>query len=185
MELLMDVTDMNDSEAYLDGTYGDFLKDESALSLVEGDEPKVSGPLRMACSIADALVLQYYEEPDDLKAAFGHELTREDWETVGSVLGTYEKMLFTSPKLAVNLAHPMLKEIYAELNAQGREFSFLCGHDSTITSVLAALGAEEYTLPGAVEPTTPIGSKLVFERSASLHSAAFPRSSPDDRPALV
>lgn len=173
MELLMDVTDMNDSEAYLDGTYGDFLKDESALSLVEGDEPKVSGPLRMACSIADALVLQYYEEPDDLKAAFGHELTREDWETVGSVLGTYEKMLFTSPKLAVNLAHPMLKEIYAELNAQGREFSFLCGHDSTITSVLAALGAEEYTLPGAVEPTTPIGSKLVFERWVNEKGKAF------------
>ena len=82
-------------------------------------------------------------------------------------------MLFTSPKLAVNLAHPMLKEIYAELNAQGREFSFLCGHDSTITSVLAALGAEEYTLPGAVEPTTPIGSKLVFERWVNEKGKAF------------
>ncbi|MBQ6317342.1 MAG: hypothetical protein IJI13_07450 [Oscillospiraceae bacterium] len=51
-----------------------------------------------------------------------------------------KKILFTSPKLSVNLAHPMLRELYAELNAQGREFSFLCGHDSTISCVLAAAG---------------------------------------------
>ena len=80
------------------------------------------------------------------------------------MLGTYGKILFTSPLLAPNLAHPMLKEIYAELNAQGRQFSFLCGHDSTIMSFLSALGAEEYTLPGAIEAMTPIGTKIVFER---------------------
>ncbi|MBO7709704.1 MAG: hypothetical protein J6S83_04495 [Lachnospiraceae bacterium] len=173
MKLLMDVTDMNDSEAYTEGTYGDFLEDESTLSLTEGEEPKVSGPLKTACSIADALVLQYYEEPDDLKAAFGHELTTEEWETIGSVLGTYGEILFTSPMLAVNLAHPMLKEIYAELNAQGREFSFLCGHDSTIASVLAALGVEAYTLPGAIESKTPIGAKLVFERWVNEDGKSF------------
>ena len=32
------------------------------------------------------------------------------------------------------------------------------------TSVLAALGVEDYELPNAIEPTTPIGSKVVFER---------------------
>ena len=173
MKLLMDVTDMNDSEAYLDGTYGDFLQDESDLEFVEGAEPKVNGPIRMAVSIADALVLQYYEEPDDLKAAFGHELTFEDWQTIGSVLGTYEKIIFAAPSLAVNLAHPILKEVYAELNAQGRKFSFLCGHDSTITSFLAALGAEDYTLPGAIEPTTPIGIKVVFERWMDEEGKSF------------
>ena len=173
MKLLMDVADMNESEIYTGGKYGDFLADETVLNLTEREEPSMSGPIKMAVSIADALVLQYYEEPDDLAAAFGHELTAEDWKTIGSVLGTYEKYLFASPKLAGNLAHPILKEVYAELNAQGREFSFLCGHDSTITSFLAALGAQEYDLPGAIEPTTPIGIKVVFERWMNREGKSF------------
>ena len=69
--LLMDVTDMNDSEVYTSGKYGDFLEDGTTYAMEEGEEPSVSGPVKMATSIADALVLQYYEEPDDLKAAFG------------------------------------------------------------------------------------------------------------------
>ncbi|MBQ3279635.1 MAG: histidine-type phosphatase [Clostridia bacterium] len=162
--LLMDVTDMKESEAYESGKYGNLLTDETRLSLVEGSEPKLTGPIKTAVSVADALVLQYYEEPDDLKAAFGHKLTENDWKSIGSILATYEEILFASPKLAPELAHPILKEIYAELNAQGREFSFLCGHDSTITAFLAALGVNDYELPGAIEPTTPIGTKVVFER---------------------
>ena len=162
--LLMDVVDMKESEAYRSGAYGNLLEDETTMSLKEGEQPALSGPIKTANSVADALVLQYYEEPDERRAAFGHELSLDDWKTIGSILGTYEEILFTSPLLAANMAHPMLKELYAELNAQGREFSFLCGHDSTLSIVLAALGVEDYELPGAIEPTTPIGSKLVFER---------------------
>ena len=33
------------------------------------------------------------------------------------MFATYEKILFSTPKLAANLAHPILKEVYAELNA--------------------------------------------------------------------
>ena len=61
------------------------------------------------------------------------------------------------------MAHPLLQEIEAELTTDGRSFSFLCGHDSNVGSVLAALGAEDYELPGAIEKT-PIGCKLVFCR---------------------
>ena len=43
---------------------------------------------------------------------------------------------FAAPLLAPNLANPMLQELFWEMNAQGRQFSFLCGHDSTIASVL-------------------------------------------------
>ena len=171
--LLMDVVDMNESEVYQSGKYGDFLTDDTVLNLVEGAEPTLSGPIKLANSVADALVLQYYEEPDELKAAFGHELSIEDWRTIAGVLHTYSKILFTSPLLAANLAHPMLKELFAELNAQGREFSFLCGHDSTIASVLAALGVKEYELPGAIEPSTPIGSKVVFERWVNEEGDSF------------
>ena len=173
IRLLIDVADMEESEAYRNGSCGNLLTDETKLILAAGDEPKLSGPIKTANSVADALVLQYYEEPDALKAGFGHALSTEDWKTIGSVLATYEKILFTSPTLAVNLAHPMLRELYAELNAQGREFSFLCGHDSTISSVLAALGVEAYELPGAIEPTTPIGSKVVFTRWVNEEGESF------------
>ncbi len=171
--LLMDVTDMNESEAYASGKYGDLLADETLLTLAEGSEPKLTGPIRTALSVADALVLQYYEEPDDLKAAFGHTLTEDDWKSVGSILDTYEEILFESPLLAANLAHPILKEIYAELNAQGREFSFLCGHDATIAAFLAAMEVKDYELPGAVEPTTPIGAKVTFERWVNEKGESF------------
>ena len=173
ISLLMDVVDMKDSEAYASGKYGDLLADETQIALEEGSEPKLSGPIKTALSVADALVLQYYEEPDDLKAAFGHKLTEDDWKSVSSILSTYEEILFASPVLASNLAHPILKELYAELNAQGREFSFLCGHDSTITAFLAALGVNNYELPGAIEPTTPIGVKVVFERWADGKGESF------------
>ncbi len=163
-DVIKTITDMEESEAYQSGKYGNFAEDESVVTMTEGNEPKMAGPLKYMTSIADALVLQYYEEPDNLAAAFGHDVSFEDWQAVGSVLATYEEILFASPKLAVNLAHPILEEIFSELNADGRKFSFLCGHDSTITSFLAAMGVKEYILPEAIEPTTPIGSKVVFER---------------------
>ena len=112
---------------------------------------------------ADALVLQYFEESDDAKAAFGHTLTEEQWKQISEVKDVYGDVLFTAPLIAANVAHPLLQEIESELLTSGREFTFLCGHDSNVGSVLAALGAEPYELPGAIEKT-PIGCKLVFSR---------------------
>ena len=54
--------------------------------------------------------------------------------------------------------------MFDEFNSPDRKFSFLVGHDSNIASVLAALGVEDYTLTGAIEQKTPIGSKLVIEK---------------------
>ena len=174
LKLLVEVTDMNDSKAYRSGEYGDLLADETTLSLNEGEEPAISGALKTATSIADALVLQYYEEPDEQKAFFGHELTEEDRVAIGSILCTYEKILFSAPSLAPNLAHSILEEIYAEMNTEGRKFSFLCGHDSTITSFLAALGVKDYApLPAAIEPSTPIGVKVVLERWEDTAGESF------------
>lgn len=45
----------------------------------------------------DALVLQYYEEPDEQKAAFNHDLTRGDWEKISAVKDYYGDILFTAP----------------------------------------------------------------------------------------
>ena len=163
IELLMDVTDMNESEAYKSGKFGDLLTDKTTIQLEVGKEPAMDGPIKKATSVADALTFQYYEMADDKAAAFGHDLTREDWLKLHSIVDAYVEVLYEAPLVCVNVAHPLLQELRDELTAEDRKFSFLCGHDSNIASVMAALDVEEYELPDTVEPKTPIGVKLVFE----------------------
>jgi glucose-1-phosphatase len=159
----MDVTDMNESEAYKSGKFGDLLTDKTTIQLEAEKEPAMDSPIKKATSVADALTFQYYEEADDKAAAFGHELTREDWLKLHSIVDAYVEVLYEAPLVCVNVAHPLLQELRDELTAEDRKFSFLCGHDSNIASVMAALDVEEYELPDTVEPKTPIGVKLVFE----------------------
>lgn len=125
-------------------------------------EPSMTGCLKTATSASDALVLQYFEEPDDAKAAFGQTLGWEQWCDIAHITDTYTNVLFTAPSIAVNVAHPLLMELEKELTTEGRKFSFLCGHDSNVASVLAALGVEDYVLPQSVSQETPIGCKLMF-----------------------
>ena len=173
ISLLMDVADIRKSESYRKGTYGNLLKDLTEIQLVEGKEPSMTGPIKTATSVADALTLQYYEDSDAKRAAFNHNLTEKDWRKLHSIVDTYTEMLFTAPLVSVNVAHPLLEELRSELTAEERKFTFLCGHDSNIASVLAALGAEEYDLPNTVEPKTPIGAKLVFSRYRSPEGKAY------------
>ena len=168
IELLMNVTDMEESEVYQSGQFGNLLKDKTAIKLEIGKEPGMTSPIKTATSVADALTFQYYEMADDKAAAFGHDLIREDWLKIHSIVDTYTEMLFEAPLISVNVAHPLLQEILSELTAEDRKFSFLCGHDSNVASVLSALGAGDYEqLPDTVEPRTPIGVKLVFESWSS------------------
>ena len=60
-----------------------------------------------------------------------------------------------------------------ELKNDKRKFTFLCGHDSNIGSVLAALDAEDYRLPQTIEKKTPIGCKLVFEKLENSEGQTF------------
>ena len=163
-ELLSEVIGLTDSESYKNGDITGFVTDDSIFSLVTGAEPAVSGSLKTACSVSDALTLQYYEESDAVKAAFGNELTMEEWEQIAEIKDVYGDVLFTAPLVAINVANPLLEEIDYEMGMSNRKFTFLCGHDSNIGSVLAALGAEDYDLEGAIEKTTPIGCKLVFTK---------------------
>ena len=149
------------------------MGDKTDILLEEGKEPGLFGPIKTATSVADALTLQYYEETDPVKAAFGHELTEDDWRLMHSIVDTYSEMLFTIPLVSVNIAHPLLKELRSELVKDGRKFTFLCGHDSNIASVLAALGMKSYTLAETIEPKIPIGVKLVFARYLSTDQKAY------------
>ena len=161
--LLSKVLDLKISPAGRNDTTT-FRKLDLAIQLKPFQEPSMTGGFKLANSAADALVLQYYEESDLEKAAFEHKITRQDWEMIAAIKDWYGDVLFTAPAVAANVAHPLLKTILSELNTEGRKFSFLCGHDSNIGSVLAALGNEDYEAPQAIEKKTPIGSKVVFAK---------------------
>lgn len=163
-KLLSDVIDMEQSEAWSSGSVGALRLDDTELFFELHKEPYMGGSLKTACSVSDALILQYYEEADPVKAGFGHSLSEEQWKQIAEVKDIYGDVLFTAPLIAANVANPLLREIKSELTADSRVFTFLCGHDSNVGSVLAALGAEDYELPYAIEGKTPIGCKLVFCR---------------------
>lgn len=156
--------DMDQSKSCLEGDTCHFHTDDAHVYLVKYREPGMGGSLRLACQATDALVLQYYEEPDAVKAAFGDTLTWEDWECISAIKDWYCDVLFTAPVVACQVARPLLATMLEELGTEGRKFSFLCGHDSNLSSVLASLKVEDYSLPQAIEKKTPIGCKLVIEK---------------------
>ena len=163
-KVLERVLDMDLSRACLEGDTCHFHTDDAHVYLVKYREPGMGGSLRLACQAADALVLQYYEEPDAVKAAFGDTISWEDWESISAIKDWYGDVLFTAPAVACQVARPLLQTMLEELQNDKRKFTFLCGHDSNIGSVLAALEAEDYSLPNTIEKKTPIGCKLVIEK---------------------
>ena len=172
-DLIAKVLDMKQSEYYKKGEIKDFVNNDTQITLELNQEPGMKGSLKNANSASDAFILQFYEEPDALKAAFGHKLSIEDWTKIAKVKDVYGDVLFTAPIVAVNVAHPLLQYMYDELNDKDRKFTFLCGHDSNIASVDAALGVEEYSLPNSIEKKTPIGSKLVLEKWVDAAGKAY------------
>ncbi|MBQ9068616.1 MAG: histidine-type phosphatase [Eggerthellaceae bacterium] len=173
--LIEDVVDYTESEAYKSGELTNLDTTDTQVVLELDKEPAALGSLKTACQLSDALVLQYYESPNATDAAFGHNLDMEQWKQIALTKDIYGDLLFTAPLVAANVAHPLLEEIGSEMDAEGRVFTFLCGHDSNVGSVLAALDAEVYELPNAVEARTPIGCKLVFERWANGSGEQFGR----------
>lgn len=172
-DLIAKVLDIKQSEYYKKGEIKDFVNNDTQITLELNQEPGMKGSLKNANSASDAFILQYYEEPDGMKAAFGHKLTTEDWTKIAKVKDVYGDVLFTAPIVAVNVAHPLLQYMYDELNDKDRKFTFLCGHDSNIASVDAALGVEDYSLPNSIEKKTPIGSKLVLEKWVDAAGKAY------------
>jgi len=159
-KLLGEVIDVEESEDYKSGKFTEFKPGDDTFSLEEMKEPALKGSLKTACSLSDALVLQYYEA-NPQNVAFGKHLSMKQWKDIAEIKDAYQDVLFSAPKIASNIASPLLKEIKAELDNNTRSFSFLCGHDSNISSVMSALSIEDYNLPNAIEKT-PIGCKLVF-----------------------
>ncbi len=166
--MIINVLDVDESpmakskDPYLDAL--DNYNTEIVFEKFKEPSMKPGSALKELNSASDAFILQYYEQPDTLAAAFGHKLTRKDWEKIAHVKDTYQDVLFTAPIVATNVAYPLVQYMYDELRSHDRKFTFLVGHDSNLSAVGTALGVEEYELPNAIEKKTPIGSKIVVEK---------------------
>ena len=119
-------------------------------------EWKAEDTLKKLSLAADALLMDYY----DGKVSYSDSEMRD----VAKIASLMINSNFDRPLGSKALASPLLAVISDELNTPGRKFSFLCGHDSNISSILSALGVEDYTLPGTIEWRVPIGSKIVIKK---------------------
>ncbi|MCR5625608.1 MAG: histidine-type phosphatase, partial [Lachnospiraceae bacterium] len=159
---LMEVLDFEESESYKDGSATKFKAEDLDTGISESLSYTIDDNSYKAWMASDALLMQYYEEPDILKAAMGHKISYEDWASIAYVKDTIQKIVFATPLLAVNYSHNTLQEIRKELNTDERKFSFICGHDTNIGVILSTLNALDMDTPGNFE-AIPIGSKIVFE----------------------
>lgn len=124
-------------------------------------------------SVSDTLVMQYYENPDNSAAAFGKNFSDEDWKSIGRILSDETHIHWGNPIIAAKLSRNILKEMEQELTNDNRKFTFLCGHDTNLASILTTLGTEEYTLPNTIASKTQIGSKIVIEKRIGPDGLAY------------
>ena len=162
LTLMEQIIDMAHSPAALEGDTLHFWYNDTQFKIEKDDEPRMIGGYTLANSVADALVLQCYE--NESMTAFGHELSTEQWRDICKVKEVYDALLFTTHAAAINIAYPLVSRIREELNRNDRKFMFLCGHDSNLASIGAALRLNYPETENALEVHTPIGSKLVFEK---------------------
>lgn len=162
-DLIQQVLDYQNSPAYKAGDAKDLKVGDATYKIELDEEPAVSGSLKTANGLSDALTLQYYETEDLADASFGTELSYDQWQQIAAVKNAFGDRRYSSKLVSVDCAHLLVSEISDELGKDGRRFSFLCGHDSNQSSLLHALGVKDYELPSTIETKTPIGGKILFE----------------------
>ena len=160
---LEQVLDVKESKAWKEGRFTGFREGDTDLTYEMGKKPKMAGSLKLAHSLSDFLLIQYYETEDDRKAAFGHSMSRKDWEKIGHLKDLYGQVLYSSPSLAKTIGAPLLHLISSEMENR-RKLTCLCGHDSNISILLAALDVCPYELPESLEKKVPFGMKIVIEK---------------------
>lgn len=128
------------------------------------ETPFIKGDIRLAMSASDALMMQYYEDDDELNAAFNHKLTSEDWEKIAALEYFGVNLFYDWKTWSTYFANPLLKVMRDELANTDRRFTFLCGHDTNVATVLSALDVENYNLSDSLEKKVPIGVKILIEK---------------------
>ena len=133
-------------------------------------EPNISSDcdLFVASRASDAFILQFYEQDDYAlkKYELTKDLTYNNFLTLSAVKDAVVDIVFTTPIVSVNVSHNMLKMLKREMQTPGRKFNFICAHDSSIASLLAALQVKPYLLDSGttIERRTPIGFKFIIEK---------------------
>lgn len=163
-ELLEKVLDFKDSKYAKENNLTHIPLDDIGIEMKVGEEVKLTGGLALANSAVDALKLQIYEEPDTNKAFFGHKMTTDEIKKICKIGDAYQEICEGTKTLATQVMNPMIEEMKKELQTDGRKFTFMCGHDSTLTALVCALDIKEYELPEAISCKAPIGGKMVFEK---------------------
>lgn len=149
------------------------MPSSGAITPLKDDGIGLTTPWSTLVPASDALTLQYYEEENDLRAAFGHKLTEKEWKDAAALKELGINSLFETPAAAKALAAPLLTVIGQELTNQQRKITFLGGHDVNLAEVLPALATEDYVLPNSIEEKTPIGAKLVIEKRQGKDGAEY------------
>ena len=164
-KLLEKVLDFNKSEYAKENDIKHIPLDDNTLEFEVGKElgDTMKGGLKLANSAVDAFKLQIYEETKISKALFGHKLSEKQIKEICSIGDMYQEVCEGTRTIATHVMADMMGLMKDELENQDREFTFFCGHDSTITSLVSALDIKEYELPGAISCKSPIGVKLMFE----------------------
>lgn len=163
-DLLSQVIDLEDSPAFKDGSFTGFNNHDSEIILEIGKEPRMTASLNDACSVVDALILQYYEEQDPQKEAFGKTLTTEEWHMLSDIIEKRDAIRFHSSFVHHYVSRHQRELIAEALQIEGRKFTFFCGHDTNISNILKSMHTVGYDIPDAIEVSTPIGSEIVFEK---------------------
>lgn len=171
--LLEKVLDFKDSDYAKEAGLSSLPIGKNMITYKAGEEPSMTGSLKLATNAADALTMQYYEQADDALVAFGKSLTFKEWQKIGDICTAYQTAMFGVPSVAYNVAHPLLMELRDELTADGRVFTMLCGHDSNVESLLVALEAEHFVIPDNISTKTPIGCKIVIEKWRGEDAALY------------
>ncbi|GKX52935.1 bifunctional glucose-1-phosphatase/inositol phosphatase [Budvicia aquatica] len=157
-------------------------KEDNKCSLIEakntfivepGSDPNISGPLKVGNSMAEALMMEYYEGFPLEQITWGKVLSPQQWQQLMKLRNGYQEIQFSAPMVSQNLAKPLVTYISNTLIGTPKEDSpkliLLVGHDTNIATLLSALQAEDYQLPHQYE-TTPIGGKVVFQRWSNKNS---------------
>ncbi|MBQ9152813.1 MAG: histidine-type phosphatase [Solobacterium sp.] len=162
-DLLADVTGYEQTQGYAEGWLAPLDALDTQLVLYPDNPPGIEGSLVRACRLSDALLLQYYEEPDLQKAGFGRVLSEEEWRRIAEIRELYNDTQYSLELISASVAHPLLEVLEQEMTDDQRVFALICGHDANLTSVLSAFGVTDYALPHTPECHTPIGGMFAME----------------------
>jgi 4-phytase/acid phosphatase len=135
----------------------------------------MSGPLSLASTLSEDLLLEYADGMSGEKLGWGR-LTRGNLQEVMSLHTAYADLMRRTPYLARTRGSNLLSYIVKAMQqaASGKEESpllVISGHDTNLSNVSGMLGLS-WLLPGYQADDTPPGGALVFSlwKSAGRYS---------------